>query len=344
MTALNLPCIRLEQHGRPFFLLNMPAELVVKISYAAIRGKDKEQGAVQRVLNSRRISRIKDFALSGGSFPNSIVMNWVEEGGLTYDPQSGSVSFDPKPRLAQLIDGQHRVAGLAEAMEANEELKRLDLPVAVYSNLTTQECADIFLAINTEQKPVHRSLVFDLYAIADEQMIDPAAARARDIALELSDVGAPYHGMIKFPGEAPRKGGVALSTVVTSIKPLIEQNGAFDQVALSTLENQSRVIINFFSALQQLYGELWFERQNAFMFAAGFSGALDFLASRLLPYCVTKKSFRTEVIVEALSMTSEDLILQKEVSGRSGSEAQSYIFSRLDDFFDKGDVADEYDF
>ena len=93
-------------------------------------------------------------------------MNWVEEGGLTYDAQSGSVSFVSKPRLAQLIDGQHRVAGLAEAMEANEDLKYLDLPVAIYSNLTTQECADIFLAINTEQKPVHRSLVFDLYAIA----------------------------------------------------------------------------------------------------------------------------------------------------------------------------------
>ncbi|MBL3587168.1 DGQHR domain-containing protein [Rhodovulum sulfidophilum] len=344
MTDITLPCIPLKQHGRSFFLLNMPAELVARISYAAIRGKDNEQGAVQRVLNSRRISKIKDFALSGGNFPNSIVMNWVEEGGLTYDALSNTISFAPKPQLAQLIDGQHRVAGLAEAMEAAEELKALDLPVAIYSNLTTQECADIFLAINTEQKPVHRSLVFDLYAIADEQMIDPAAARARDIALELSEGGAPYHGMIKFPGEAPRKGGVALSTVVTSIKPLIEKNGAFDQVALSTLENQSRVIINFFGALQNIYGELWFERQNAFMFAAGFSGALEFLSSRLLPYCVTKKSFRTEIIVDALSMTAEDLILQKEVSGKSGSEAQSYIFSRLDEVFDKGDVADEYDF
>lgn len=344
MTEITLPCIPLQQHGRMFFLVNMPAEMVSGISYAAIRGKDKEQGAVQRVLNSRRVSKIKEFAISGGSFPNSIVMNWVEDGGLKYHANHGTISFTPKPRLAQLIDGQHRVAGLAEAMETTDALKTLDLPVAIYSNLTTQECADIFLAINTEQKPVHRSLVFDLYAIADEQMIDPAAARARDIALELSEVGAPYHGMIKFPGEAPRKGGVALSTVVTSIKPLIEQNGAFDQVSLSTLENQSRVIINFFGALQEIYGDLWFERQNAFMFAAGFSGALEFLSSRLLPYCVTKKSFKTEVIKDALSMTSEDLVLQKEVSGRSGSEAQSYIFSRLDDVFDKGDVADEYDF
>ena len=322
----------------------MPAELVVRISYAAIRGKDKEQGAVQRVLNSRRISKIKDFALAGGNFPNAIVMNWVEEGGLNYDGENGSVSFEPQPRIAQLIDGQHRVAGLAEAMEANPDLRDFQIPVAIYSNLTTQECADIFLAINTEQKPVHRSLVFDLYAIADEQMIDPAAARARDIALELSETGAPYHGMIKFPGEPPRKGGVALSTVVTNIKPLIEQNGAFDQVALSTLENQSRVIINFFSALQNIYGELWFERQNAFMFAAGFSGALDFLVSRLLPYCVTRKSFKSEVIMDALSITADDLILQKEVSGKSGSEAQSYVFGRLDDAFDKGDNADEYDF
>lgn len=344
MTDVVVPFIEISQHGKKFFLANIPASIVVKISYAAVRGRDQEQGAVQRVLNSRRISSIKDFALSGGSFPNSIVMNWVREDGLVIDETTQSLKITPEKSSAQLIDGQHRVAGLAEAINADGGLNDIDLPVAIYVGLTTKECANIFLAINTEQKPVHRSLVFDLFAIADEQIVDPAAARARDIALELSEKGAPYHGMIKLPGEAPRKGGVALSTAVTTIKPLIEENGVFDQVSLSTLENQSRAILNFFCALQEAYGELWFERQNAFMFASGFSGAIEFLASRMVPYCVNQKSFKTDIMRRALLINHDNLIYQRELTGKSGTEAQKFIFTRLDDLFDKGDKADEYDF
>ncbi len=49
----------------------------------------------------------------------------------------------------------------------------------------------IFLAINTEQKTVPRSLVFDLYGIASESVIDPAAVRARDIATYLNEFPEP---------------------------------------------------------------------------------------------------------------------------------------------------------
>lgn len=135
MTAMKLPYILLEPHGRPFFLLSTPTGLVVGISYYAIRGKYKEHCAVQRVLNSRRSSKIRDFALAGGEFLDSIVMNWVEEGGLKYDTDSSTFLFHPKPRLAHLIDGQHRVAGLAEPMEANEDSRSIERPVAICSGL-----------------------------------------------------------------------------------------------------------------------------------------------------------------------------------------------------------------
>ncbi|MBY5501243.1 DGQHR domain-containing protein [Rhizobium leguminosarum] len=335
--------IEIHQHGRMFYLVNMPAEVVTKISYASVRGKDLERGAVQRVLNTRRITSIKDFALNGGNFPNSIVMNWVKD-NLVVDIDEFVISFEIEENSAQLIDGQHRVAGLREAIAEDGKLAKYDLPVAIYVGLSTKECADIFLAINTEQKPVHRSLVFDLYEVADEQIVDPAAARARDIAVELNDLDSPFDSMIKFPGERPRKGGVALSTVVTAIKPLIELNGIFDQVGLSTLENQSRAISNFFKALQIFYGETWFDKQNAFMYAAGFSGAIDFLGKRMVPYCVQNKSFSTEIMQRAIELSESALIFQKDLSGKSGTEAQRYVFLRLDESFIGGESADEYEF
>ena len=275
------PFISVKQHDKTFYLFNIPASVLTEIAYAAVRGRDDEEGAVQRVLNTRRISNIKDFALQNGYFPNSIVMNWTAPNGITIDEHSRELSFEVVSRKAQLIDGQHREAGLAAAILEDPEFQQFEVPVALYVGLTTKECADIFLSINTEQKPVHRSLVFDLYEIADEQLIDIPAARARDIASELNSEGAPYYGMIKFPGEHPRKGGVALSTAVAAIKPLIDDNGTFDQVGLSTLENQTRVFSNYFTALKSFYGDEWSERQNAFMFASGFAGAIDFVTTQV---------------------------------------------------------------
>ncbi len=338
------PCIEVNQHGMKFYLANLPASIVTEISYASVRGRDDEQGSVQRVLNSRRIGNIKDFALNNGAFPNSIVMNWVK-GNIVVNKAGNKIKFSIEEYSAQLIDGQHRVAGIKEAISEDVNFSDYELPVAIYINLSTKQCADIFLSINTEQKPVHRSLVFDLYEIADDQIVDQAAARARDIALELSDASdVPFYGMIKFPGEQPRKGGVALSTVVSSIKPLIEKNGIFDQVGLVTFENQSKVFLNYFNVMKKRYGEVWFERQNAFMYASGFSGAIEFLAARIVPFCVNNKSFSLKTISRSLDLNQSNLIYQKEVSGKSGTEARKYIFSRLDELFIGADTADNYEF
>ena len=343
MAATAHPFIKIKQREQIFYLTNLPASIVVSVSYASVRGRDQEKGAVQRVLNTRRISNIKDFALNGGDFPNSIVMNWVKN-NIKIDEEKGIITFIPEENSAQLIDGQHRVAGLKEAIAEQPEFGDYELPVAIYIGLSTKACADIFLAINTEQKPVHRSLVFDLYEIADEQIVDQAAARARDIAVELNEAGAPFYAMIKFPGEPPRKGGVALSTVVTAIKPLIEPNGIFDQVGLSTFENQSKAIVNFFSAMKLAYGDFWFDRQNAFMYAAGFSGAIDFLGKRIVPYCVKKKSFSDKTIRGAIDIPDSALIFQKELSGKGGTEAQRFVFNRLEESFVSEEVADDYEF
>lgn len=339
----SFPFIKITQREKIFYLTRLPASVVTEVSYASVRGRDEEKGAVQRVLNSRRISNIKEFALNGGNFPNSIVMNWMKD-NINIDEKEQKLSFEIEPQSAQLIDGQHRVAGLKEAIAERREFGSYELPVAIYVGLSTKDCADIFLAINTEQKPVHRSLVFDLYEIADDQFVDQAAARARDIAVELNELGAPYHQMIKFPGEAPRKGGVSLSTVVTSIKPLIEKNGIFDQVGLSTLENQSKAIQNFFTALSNAYGPFWHDRRNAFLYAAGFTGAIDFLGKRVVPYCVKHKSFSDATIRGALQIGEENVILQRELSGKGGAEAQKYVFNRLDESFVGGEDADDYEF
>ena len=91
-----------------------------------------------------------------------------------------------------------------------------------------RECADIFLSINTEQKSVPRSLVFDFMGSRANLSIDPAALRARDIALFLNSDDSPDDNGFKLPGSPTRKGGIALSIAVTALKPLVEEKGSFE--------------------------------------------------------------------------------------------------------------------
>ncbi|MER9458650.1 DGQHR domain-containing protein [Mesorhizobium sp. M0387] len=323
--------IEVTQGKAKFHITKIKASVLANISYASVRGVDKEEGAVQRILSIRRINSIKEYVLTIGQFPSSIILNWNDE-RISF--KDGNATFLEEERTAQLIDGQHRVAGLRAAISERPTVGNLEIPVSIYRNLSTTECANIFLSINTEQKPVPRSLVFDLYGVADSSVIDHAAARARDIATALNeDDDSPYRELIKFPGSPVRRGGIALSTAVTAIKPLVSDKGDFEQRGIVELETQKKIITNWFKVLQKAYGEKWYENTNAFMYASGFTGATEFLRTKLLTVCQDKKSFTEKTMANCFLFDQNDLILQEEVKGKGGREAPQLIEERLMSFF-----------
>jgi DGQHR domain-containing protein len=319
--------MKLKQRSNSLLLTKMRAAHLTRIAYASVRGESEEDGAVQRVLSPRRIAGVRDFALQGGDYPNCIVLNWV---GNNLVPSGGKITLADEPRSAQIIDGQHRVAGIAEAIKADKTLSDIEIPVALYQNLNTQQCADIFLAINTEQKPVSRTLVFDLYGVASEHLIDRTALRAKDVATVLNESEeSPYLGLIKFPGSTRMRGGIALSTAVSALKPILDEKGPLELAGIRELERQTSVLINLFSALKEKYGEQWDSTDNPFLYASGFLGAIQFFRNKVIDYCKSEKSFKRSTIAAAINLKSAGLIKQSEVRGQSGSAAVGMIYQRL---------------
>lgn len=333
MAIIKANFFEVKQGRQKFLLTKLPARVVTAISYAAIRNQMHEEGAVQRVLNPRRIASIRDFTLAGGDYPSAFVLNWVsKENKITR--QDGQLVFKDVENSAQIIDGQHRIAGIRAAIEVTPSVGRLELPVVFYLGLTTQECANIFISINTEQKPVPRSLVFDLYGVASDAVIDRAAVRARDIAMALNeDEDSPYFSLIRLPNSTKRKGGIALSTIVNAIKPLVEEKGDFEQVDVFEFETQRKIVENWFSALEAKYGDAWEDRSNVFMYAAGFTAAVNFLRLHLIPYCNTHGDYSQKTFQSIIDIDPSSLILQDEVSGLSGSDSVTRVFERLKDAF-----------
>ena len=328
----------ITQNERKFFLTMMRARDLIQISYASVRNKDAEEGAVQRLLNPRRIDSIKEFTINGGDYPSCIVLNWVD-GKHKLSIANSKITVPVVDRVAQIIDGQHRVEGIRAAIKAKPKIGELEIPVAFYERLTTQQCADIFLSINTEQKPVPRSLVFDLYGVASQHVIDPAAVRARDIATSLNEQeGSPFKDLIRLPGKEPstirgggkkQSTGVDLSTVVTSLKPLVEEKGIFEQVGVAELQMQTSALLNFFEVMKEWYGGLWQDKDNVFLTAAGFSGAIDFVKNKLVFYCKSKNSFEKSTIKQAMDLDPQSVILRSHLKGMQGRHALRAVSEML---------------
>ena len=67
--------IKTTINGIDIYTFPMTVSDLANISYVAVRGKDDEEGAVQRVLNKQRIASIKRYVLDGNMFVNTFVIN-----------------------------------------------------------------------------------------------------------------------------------------------------------------------------------------------------------------------------------------------------------------------------
>ena len=313
-----------------FYLTLIKAKDLASISYVSQRGVHEEEGAVQRILNKTRINGIRDFLLDGGFFPNVLILNVISDGELLYNESCKQITFNKLPKIAQIIDGQHRIEGIKEAIKQDHLIEDVLVPTVLTSQLSTEKCAKIFISINTEQKSVPKSLIYDLYGLINISAKDFSIERGADIAkiLNTQDT-SPYQRYIKFPGSRKFKGGIQLSTFVNSLKPLVKNEGEFSRYGLTTLENQTNILKNYLNAIQFCYGEKWYLLTNPFIYASGFGAAIDVLINKILPYCYSKKKFSEVFFKEIIIIPQDKLIEQTEVRGMSGEIARITIQKRL---------------
>ncbi len=113
---------------------------------------------------------------------NCEMPNVIEDNVLEYDERKNELTLEVSPRVAQIIDGQHRLEGLKEAIKNDSSKKKLMLPTVLADDLSTERCAEIFVSINTEQKSVPKSLIYDLYGLMNSTAKDFSIERGADIA------------------------------------------------------------------------------------------------------------------------------------------------------------------
>jgi DNA phosphorothioation-associated DGQHR protein 1 len=193
---IQVDALRVEQPMGIYYVTVLEAEVLLQVAFsdtmtATMRDGDSMyvlQGT-QRAVQPQRLQAIADFInREDAAFPNSIILaaNYRPDNGLIEDEEpeeqegAGGSPTRPSPRwaidelggshcvlriptaqkLAAIIDGQHRLFAFTKA-----HTTRLKMPLicSVFLDLPKPYQAQLFATINSTQKPVNKSLTYELF-------------------------------------------------------------------------------------------------------------------------------------------------------------------------------------
>lgn len=186
--------IEVQQPIGTFYLCSIPAPFLLKVVKSTSRSDDPK--AVQREKSPGRIKDIGAYCSDPDAvFPTPIVVS-VSSSDVRLDEEKHLVVIpEDKGIIGNVIDGQHRLWGI----ECSEHSENFQLPVVLMFDLTVAEEAYIFSTINSNQRKVDPSLIYDLF---DVSAYRSPQKTAHEIARVMnSSSSSPFYNRLKMLGK-----------------------------------------------------------------------------------------------------------------------------------------------
>ncbi|MDR5778134.1 DNA phosphorothioation-associated DGQHR protein 1 [Caballeronia sp. LZ065] len=280
---LEVRALRVEQPMGVYYVAILQARVLLEVAFSDVLSANLREGddyydldGTQRLMNPKRLQLIADYInRPDAAFPNSIILaaNFRKEDGLIEDddleieerrPEATGrrwsiteqddgccvLRIPTKEKLAAIIDGQHRLFAFVSARP-----QRLDMNLicSIFLDLPKPYQAQLFATINSTQKPVDKSLTYELFGYnideEDEKFWSPdklAVFLTRKLG---TDEKSPLKGRIviapkkddalaRMGAGAPWK--VSTAVVVEGIMRLITSNPKKDNAGLLDGERKKR--------------------------------------------------------------------------------------------------------
>lgn len=220
----SVSCLSVKQPIGKFFIASLPYQQLLEITYADTRRIETEEKSgfetmlgIQREVSKNRVLEISQYVNTvDACFPTSIILS-IPDRCVEYDDNkkildifshhsSDEEKSVPYDKIAQVLDGQHRIKGL----EAYSEGSDFEVNVTIFVDLDPASEAYIFSVVNQAQTKVNKSLVYDLYSLA--KSFSPQKM-CHQVAVNLNQIdGSPFYNKIKRLGVAgPKTENVAIT-------------------------------------------------------------------------------------------------------------------------------------
>ena len=156
MARTTVQAIRCIQNNNTFYVASLNTKILEKMCFVS-RKKEEPIKGFQRLLNKKRAKDIAAYLdVSKGVIPSALIVSAQDNAKVRFDSQTNKLSFEIVKDSMLVIDGQHRLYGLYEAENDYE------IPVSIFTNLTTNNEVKLFIDINTTQKGVPTALILDI--------------------------------------------------------------------------------------------------------------------------------------------------------------------------------------
>lgn len=297
---LEVKALRVEQPIGIYYIAILQARVLLQVAFSDVLSASLGEGAenyvldgTQRLVQPKRLDAIADYInRTDSAFPNSIILaaNFRKEDGLIEDddleveyghPEATgrrwsvdeqddgccTLVIPTKEKLAAIIDGQHR---LFSFVKARPDRLDMELICSIFLDLPKPYQAQLFATINSTQKPVDKSLTYELFGYNLDEEVEElwspdklAVFLTRKLGTESK---SPLLGRIVI---APRKDEalqrltkdvawkISTAVVVEGIMRLITSNPKKDSAYLYDAEHKNRNVLSDLrkdkSPLRQLY-------------------------------------------------------------------------------------------
>ncbi len=194
---IEVPALRVEQPIGVYYVTVLSAQVLLDVAFSdVLSATQREDGCyelngTQRLVQPKRLQVIADYInRTDTAFPNSIILaaNYRKEDGLIEDDEQDDDSLPNKQpsrwsvedsegtcsilriptreKLAAIIDGQHRLFAFTRA---HPQRLSMNLICSIFLDLPKPFQAHLFATINSTQKPVDKSLTYELFGYNVEE-------------------------------------------------------------------------------------------------------------------------------------------------------------------------------
>ncbi|WP_311196946.1 DGQHR domain-containing protein [Rugamonas apoptosis] len=225
----SIPCLKLRQPIGDFFIATIDSKILCQITYSDVRRMADDRQfeqylGIQRPLSLTRVKEIGQYVNTvDACFPTAIILaidgRYVEyieaENRLILrnftDSEEENIELT---RIAQVLDGQHRIAGLQEFTG-----EQFDVNVSIFVDMDVESQAYIFSTVNLAQTKVNKSLVYDLFELSKARSPQKTC---HQIAVALNAYEeSPFYSKIKRLGTATQGKFKETLTQATFVEALI---------------------------------------------------------------------------------------------------------------------------